>query len=426
MNGRPQAGDAPAIDAIAQELQAALAQWEAADRPVSLPDAGPTQCADEGLLPLLRTAQLLQRHRQVPSQAFRRQLADALVAEADRQGRERQARLDPGAWREAFGSQALRPRLQLALRAAAILLALGLGLGAFTVAQAARDPDGWAGRLIRATRELAEEALPGILPPTFSLPLAGPPTAAPAASPTPAPLGAAARPAIAPSAGADEGAPAPAAGPRPQPTVVLGRKPGRSGQAAAAGAGATQAEEEGSGQAPEVATPIAAAPTAPLADRNRATPSATVPLRPAASPSAAVRLRATGPAPSATPPPAPGPAGAAISGRVELSPGRPLKGIPVSAFRLDAKGQPRWWDPAATVRSDGEGRYRLEGLAPGSYKLMAGYLFPLAPRRWYPAATRWAEAEAILLGAGQTLEGLDLRFAEADAAPLFFWAWLER
>lgn len=439
MTGQPRAGEATA--AAAQALQEALDRWEASERTGSAPapssqlKAGATTSAtspagaDEAILPLLQTAQLLYRHRQQPSPAFRRQLADALAEEAAQLRREHHAGQGWGLLRGAFSSRDRAPSFQWALRAAAVLLALGLGLGALTVAQAARHPEGWAGRLLRATRELAEEALPGLLPARLPRSPAAPPTAS-SGSATPAPSGAVSRTALAPPAGDDEAAPASAAGPRPSPGVVLGRKPGHQERAAGTGTGSTEPEDDGPGVAPQAATPAAAAATAPAADRARAAPSSAAGLRPAASPTAALRAPPTAPSPSATPPPpaaaAPGSVGATLSGRLELGPGRPLKNVPVSVFRLDAGGKLRWWDPAATVRSDGEGRYRLEGLAPGSYKLMAGYLFPLAPRRWYPAAARSAEAEALQLGAGQTLEGIDLRFSEAEAAPLTFWAWLER
>lgn len=420
---RPQGQALPSADPSgpatgpADALQTALAAWEAAGRP----DDGVPAATPADVLPLLQAACLLDAQRPRPDPEFRRRLGQALALEARRRDEARRRRPDP--LRTAFAWPiAWRP----ALRGGLILLALVLGLGAVTVAQAARDPQGWAGRLLRSTRDLAHEALPG-------LGLSADPLRRTTALPAPTPSATAPRPGGAGErAVPGQGAPAEAGSamrPQPSPEVFLGRKPGRSqGLPAVAGDG-----ERGSGNpAPAPATPPAdaAAPTPALAwGRDRlsltstalappsATPTATAPRAPSPSPTAAAAAQiGRGPVP----------VGAAFSGRVDLGEGRPLRDLPIFAYRLDAGGKLRWWDPAATTRTDAEGRYWLGGLAPGSYKLMAGYLFPLAPRRWYPAADRSADAEPIHLDAGQSLEDLNLRFADAAAAPLSFWARIDR
>lgn len=417
---RPQGQALPPTDptAPADALQAALAAWEAEGRPLDGPL--PTPAAAD-VLPLLQAARLLDAQRPRPDPDFRRRLGQAVALEARRRSEGRRRWHDP--LRAAFTWPiAWRP----ALRGGLILLALALGLGAVTVAQAARDPQGWAGRLLRATRDLADEALPG-------LGLSAGPLLRTTALPPPTPSATAFRPGgaverTAPVRGAAAEA-ASAARPQPSPEVVLGQRPGRSqGAPEAAGDG-----ERGSADtAPALATPPAdaAAPTAALAwGRDRLSLTSTALAPPSATPTAAAP-RAPSPSPTATASAptggGPAPGGAALSGRVDLGEGRPLRGLPIFAYRLDAGGKLRWWDPAATTRTDAEGRYRLDGLAPGSYKLMAGYLFPLAPRRWYPAAGRSADAEPIHLDAGQIREGLDLRFADDAAAPLSFWARIDR
>ncbi len=420
---RPQGQALPPTDPTgpatvpADALQAALADWEAAGRPVDGPL--PTPAAAD-VLPLLQAARRLDAQRPLPDPDFRRRLGRALALEARRRSAGRRRWGDP--LRAAFTWPiAWRP----ALRGGLILLALALGLGAVTVAQAARDPQGWAGRLLRATRDLADEALPG-------LGLSAGPLLRATSLPPPTPSATTSRPGgsverTAPVRGAPTEGASPAR-PQPSPEVVLGRRPGRS-------QGLPETADDGGGgsgdPASALATPPAdaAAPTVALTwGRDRLSLTATALAPPSATPTAAAP-RAPSPSPTATAAPAgraPAPGGAALSGRVDLGEGRPLRGLPVFAYRLDAGGKLRWWDPAAATRTDAEGRYRLEGLAAGSYKLMAGYLFPLAPRRWYPAAGRSADAEPIHLDAGQIREGLDLRFDDAAAAPLSFWARIDR
>lgn len=378
-------------------LQDCLARMEAGAGPTEVLADGDPALA-EAMAPLLLAAAALRRHRAVPSATFRRRAALALsTAGAPRSGR---------SWWPGFGSRAAA--LRLAASAAAVLVALG-GL---TVAQASRHPQGWAGHALRQALAVAR-ALPELWQA---------PTTAEQGPATPA-----SRKVIIdtgrPTATARVAREAAGAGDRSNlgsaatPGVQLGRKPRPSGA--------------GGGSAAPTSTPSpppAVIVAGPQARATVAAPAGTPPGVATDSPTRSAAATATAlpvvpPTAAAVPGKAPS---AGLSGRVTLRGGRPIPGIPVTLYRHDAAGVARWWDAVAATRSDADGRYRLRDLPPGSYKVMAGYRFPFAPRRWYPSAARSAEGQAVVLASGQTLEAIDVDFGEEEAAPLLIWALLGR
>ncbi len=405
MIGRPPSPRRP--DSV-QALQDCLAQMETGfDCMADLVD-GDAVLVDE-LVPLLRVVEALKQHRTVPSSAFRRRAGLAL------------ARVDMPQRGAFWATWWLGFRLRAgALRLAAVLATIALALGGLTVAQASRNPDGWAGRtLAQAWR--AARILPGLRgSPTFELPTqrASDPLQPPPQDPK-RPIASASRRSGSDGQVASQSVAVPVA----TPGVQLGRKPrvpGPAGVFAVPTASATSA------------TPLLAAAKAPTT---------APPAQAAASPSSATpadgstrltpaSVMAVATAPSGSPPTAASPPGralvASLSGRVILQSGRPIVNLPVTVFRHDAEGNARWWDAVATTRTDADGRYQLRDLSPGSYKVMAGYAFLFAPRRWYPSAARSAEGQAVVLAGGQARDDVDLRFGEEAAAPLLIWALLGR
>lgn len=382
----------------AQALQDCLAKVEAgASATASMADCDPALA--EAMTPLLLAAAAVRRHRAVPSAAFRRRAALALATAAPQRS--------GGLLWKGFGSRA--GALRLAASVAAVLVALG-GL---TVAQASRNPQGWAGRAVRQAWHVARA-----LPELWSLPATGVSlTATPeTVRKVTADAGRASAPARAARDPAGAGVPSYAAPPA-TPGVQLGRKPRAPG--ASEGRGAPTATLT---PAPAV---IAAGPPA------RATVAASAGRTPGAaegSPTRSAAARAT--VLPVAPPTAAAPQGkaalASLSGRVTLRGGRPIPGIPVTLYRHDVAGVARWWDAVAATRSDADGRYQLRDLPPGSYKVMAGYRFLFAPRRWYPSAARSADGQAVVLDGGQAREAIDVDFGEEEAAPLLIWAFLGR
>lgn len=381
----------------AELLQDCLARVEAGASPTAvLADCDPDLA--EAMTPLLLAAAAVRWQRAVPSAAFRRRAALALATAAPRRS--------GGLLWKGFGSRA--GALRLAASAAAVLLALG-GL---TVAQASRNPQGWAGRVVAQAWDVAR-ALPELwYSSTTAVLVPATPAARKVIIDTGLPTATArvAREAAGAGARSDLGSPA-------TPGVQLGRKPRPSGAAA------------GSAAPTSTPTPSPAVIVAgPQARATVAAPAGTTPGAATGSPTRSAATTATAlPAASPTAAASTGKASlASLSGRVTLGGGRPIPGIPVTLYRHDAAGVAHWWDAVAATRSDAEGRYQLRDLPPGSYKLMAGYRFLFAPRRWHPSAARSAEGQAVVLESGQTREAIDVDFGEEEAAPLLIWAFLGR
>lgn len=104
-----------------------------------------------------------------------------------------------------------------------------------------------------------------------------------------------------------------------------------------------------------------------------------------------------------------------IGGRVLDAEGKPVAGVKVAVLDAEGKNPELYGHHAST---DGNGRYKFDGLPPGRYLLglhvVAGYQPPSDPanayaRTYYPGVARAEEAEAIELKAGEELKGRDLR-----------------
>ncbi|GEM_PF-6172643 len=105
---------------------------------------------------------------------------------------------------------------------------------------------------------------------------------------------------------------------------------------------------------------------------------------------------------------------ASISGVVSTQDGRGIAGVSVQAFsqyythegaRLAARG---------AGRTDGQGRYRISALAPGTYFVHAEKIVGpegFAPS-FYPAAAEASAAKSIQLHIGQDLTGIDLKLTK--------------
>lgn len=106
---------------------------------------------------------------------------------------------------------------------------------------------------------------------------------------------------------------------------------------------------------------------------------------------------------------------AAISGRVRDEDGEPLAGVTVSVV-ADSYGQGRRARPLqAQVRSSQDGRYRLFGLPPGRYWVMAHFErteFGYAPLFYFNTIAP-AEARPVDVVAGGEVDGLDFHMRRA-------------
>src|SRR5581483_1674746 len=114
--------------------------------------------------------------------------------------------------------------------------------------------------------------------------------------------------------------------------------------------------------------------------------------------------------------------GGAITGKVINAAGDPVIGIPVMAIRIrDEAGNPA--NEYSTFNSyrqtDDRGVYRLWGLAPGAYVVIAGSnLTGFSPRptpfnhkvpAWYPSSTRDTAVEVSVTSGGEA-SGIDIRY----------------
>lgn len=106
---------------------------------------------------------------------------------------------------------------------------------------------------------------------------------------------------------------------------------------------------------------------------------------------------------------------AAISGRVRDEDGEPLAGVTVSVV-ADSYGQGRRARPLqAQVRTSQDGRYRLFGLPPGRYWVMAHFErteFGYAPLFYFNTIAP-AEARPVDVAAGSDVDGVDFHMRRA-------------
>jgi len=113
--------------------------------------------------------------------------------------------------------------------------------------------------------------------------------------------------------------------------------------------------------------------------------------------------------------------GSVITGTVTDSSGKPVVAMYVNVIRVrDTEGRPvRNPAPSIARQTDDRGVYRLYGLLPGSYLVVAGAPGSSAPRitEWYaeeaptyfPSATRDTAAE-VIVDKGQEATGIDIRY----------------
>ena len=114
--------------------------------------------------------------------------------------------------------------------------------------------------------------------------------------------------------------------------------------------------------------------------------------------------------------------GGVITGKVTDQRGEPLVGIAVRAFRVrDFEGRSNLANFATEDRTDDRGVYRIYGLHPGFYTVMAGgsrqfggpfpNVFDRDVPTFYPSGTRDTAAE-ITVRSGQETAGIDIRHRE--------------
>ena len=120
--------------------------------------------------------------------------------------------------------------------------------------------------------------------------------------------------------------------------------------------------------------------------------------------------------------------GAVIAGAVTDPDGEPLEGLTMQVWRATASGG----RPAAEVvagaptpTTDDRGRYRIHGLQPGAYYVVASEAgsapegsgrtngVRAAPRAFYPAAPTLAQANVVRVDAGGDATGADITFLPA-------------
>ena len=101
-----------------------------------------------------------------------------------------------------------------------------------------------------------------------------------------------------------------------------------------------------------------------------------------------------------------------VSGRLTGAQG-PMVGATVVAYRDDDDDE--WWDAISVARSDAEGRYRVEGLTQGTYRL--GFLEPsgLSAVEFYEDAPTVWEAKDVPVGRSQAVTGIDAELVQAGA-----------
>src|SRR5262245_4349403 len=94
-----------------------------------------------------------------------------------------------------------------------------------------------------------------------------------------------------------------------------------------------------------------------------------------------------------------------IAGRVTVG-GKPVSGVAVKLLRLDSNSSQR--TPAATVKTDEEGRYRFKGVAPGSYDVI-----PAGPALVLPKQGRYGQpGKTVMVEVGESAEGVDFALTE--------------
>lgn len=120
------------------------------------------------------------------------------------------------------------------------------------------------------------------------------------------------------------------------------------------------------------------------------------------------------------------PQGSVLAGRVTDETGDPAPGVRVEALEYRYLRGHRVLVPAKIATTNDIGEYRLSGLEPGSYRLRASstdvwesddgkstYVFAMT---YFPGVTGAGQPDAISLGVGQEVAGLDLQLVPGRAA----------
>src|SRR5688572_8566190 len=96
-----------------------------------------------------------------------------------------------------------------------------------------------------------------------------------------------------------------------------------------------------------------------------------------------------------------------VRGQIRNRDGTPAAAIRVALIDAltDAGGGIRPDAPLSNIsQTDSQGRYRLEGVEPGRYLIIAG---PLNAANYYPGVTTPEEGTRVLVAAGREVAGLD-------------------
>jgi hypothetical protein len=100
--------------------------------------------------------------------------------------------------------------------------------------------------------------------------------------------------------------------------------------------------------------------------------------------------------------------GGSITGRILWSDGRPVEGVRVAAVSTSGSGAVL----AALAETDEAGRYRLEDIPPGDYKVAAGLL---GSPTYFPNANNIANGKSIRVTAGQAIANVDTTLTDPPA-----------
>jgi len=372
------------------------------------------------LYPLLVAARTIRRQRPVPAPAFRARVQVAL-SNAVRDTGPMPADRRP-LWRV------------LAVRLGGLGLAAALAAGGVVAASANSRPGDLLYPVRRGVEQLRSAAAEALAPVVQTVRALQAPAGAPAAATPVVAAGSDRR--SAGSAGATAGNRAqprggrPAAPPQPEAGErrSLGRVTGGRESRGSGPADASMGDQAGApfGAGAPATVAVAAAPTATsspvsaghavptLAGRTdvRHATATGAPATPTVAAGAGEPTAAPAGVPlvpAATGTPRSGDGRSSLAGTVLREDGSPLGRAQVSVYPLGAANEILWWRRRET-RVGEDGRYRFGGLAPGRYKVRASYGVYYPVSRWYPAASKSSDAEAITLAPGETREALDIRF----------------
>jgi hypothetical protein len=109
-----------------------------------------------------------------------------------------------------------------------------------------------------------------------------------------------------------------------------------------------------------------------------------------------------------------------LSGQLRESGGKPAAGVRVFAtpVEADVAGVPVPAQLSNISQTDSEGRYRLQDVLPGRYRIAAG---TLASPSYYPGGTTSNQGRIVSVAAGQTVTNLDFTLAAVSGRPRDVW-----